>query len=217
MVADDGFAEQVERKREPVPSDSADRLQDFFDVGPGDKSSGHPSCIRAGIVRQSPAENAVAGRKIQTQSSGPRELVADVFEVLVQMPRDRNMVLQHRQDIDEAEHLNFDRFITHRPRHQPVFPPATVKDRRRPMLKPSKQLATDLLSPFFDAVVGRTALCCLLGHVSSGDGSGMWRRSDSAADSTGIRAFGKDRANDSRNVRVIESLTSDSPNANPGC
>lgn len=59
---------------------------------------------------------------------GPRKFVANVFEVLIQMPRNGIVVFEHRQHIDKPEHLHLDGFVAHRPRHEPIFPPPTMKD-----------------------------------------------------------------------------------------
>ena len=54
-------------------------------------------------------------------------------------------MIQHRQDVDEAEHLNFDRFVGHRPGKNAVIPPALLEKRRLPAVQVSLQPVTDFL------------------------------------------------------------------------
>ena len=81
-------------------------------------------------------------------------MLLDVLEVLFQVFGDRRVVPQHGQHIDKAKHLNFDGFVFHRPIHQAIFPPASVKNGRRAMSQPPKQLFPDfscsLLNPVFN-------------------------------------------------------------------
>jgi hypothetical protein len=76
----------------------------------------------------------------------------DVLEVFFQVFGYRVVVAQHRQHVDEAEHLDFDGFVVHRPVHQAIFPPTTMEDGRRAMIQPSKQVFADFSRSLFNSV-----------------------------------------------------------------
>ena len=65
---------------------------------------------------------------IDHHANGAGQVIVDFFEVFLQMPGNRLMILQHRQNVYKAEHLNFDRLVRHRPGKNVVVPPAAFKD-----------------------------------------------------------------------------------------
>lgn len=77
----------------------------------------------------------------------------DLVEVLLQVPGHRLVRAQHRQHVDEAEHLDLDGLVGHRPFEDVVQPPPSFKDRRPPPAELSPQFPANPLRFRFDSVL----------------------------------------------------------------
>ena len=58
--------------------------------------------------------------------------------------------IEHRQHVDEAEHLHLDRLVLHGPGHDPIVPPAAIENARLPVGEVIEDVAADLVSRGLD-------------------------------------------------------------------
>ena len=62
---------------------------------------------------------------------------------------------EHRQHVDEAEHLHLDLLVLHRPGHDPVVPPAALPELRPALGQEVEELAADGLREHLNGLVLR--------------------------------------------------------------
>ena len=94
--------------------------------------------IDPGVAIASPSR-AAAGRKR-----------LHVLEIFVQVPGQGVARIEHRQHVQQAEHLHLHRLVAHGPGHDPIVPPAALENARLPVGEVIEDVPADLVSRTFD-------------------------------------------------------------------
>ena len=116
----------------------------------GDESPGVAHGIAPRGHGQGAAGNRVGRGHGQSQPRRRGQTLPDIVKILLQVPRDARAVGQHRQHVDEAEHLHLDALVLHGPGHDPVVPPAAIQHRRLVARGLLEQVATEFACPALD-------------------------------------------------------------------
>ncbi len=66
------------------------------------------------------------------------------------MAGQRRARVEHRQHVEQAEHLHFDGFVAHGPSHDAIVPPAPLEDAGTLIAQMIEEVATDLFGRRFD-------------------------------------------------------------------
>ena len=115
-VADDGFAEEVDRGGEAELEVLFDLLEQILARLAGDKLSGHVHDL--GLDGRGDEGRSERGRR-QAGLEGGVELNRLVAKVFLQVADNLGGAVERREDVDKTEELGLEDGILHRPVHQP--------------------------------------------------------------------------------------------------
>ncbi len=150
-IADDCFPQDVERKTAVELAFALGSAQHLTGVFAGDESPGEVLRAQAGGSGDGCAREGSAASDAEGDPHRHRQLVLHRFQVFLQMLRHAVRRAEHRQHIHEAEELNLQRFVLHRPGHHPVVPPASVPDAGAGIREIGKQMPANGLRLGFDS------------------------------------------------------------------
>ncbi len=149
-LVDGRLAEDVEHEAESLAAQLRHRLQRLAGILPGDELAPHLLDIAADhLAEHGAAEFAGLARELGAGAQKGGQLPFLVAEVLADVSGQAVAALQGGKDVDEAEHLRFERLIRHAPVEHRADPPVFVEQRR--FL--AGDAAVEFAAPFDDALV----------------------------------------------------------------
>ncbi len=151
-LAGDRFTKHVDREGPLEPALAQRSGQHLAGIGSGDEPPGVIHRVPPGDCRQTAATQRRGCRHHQAEPRRRRQPVANIFQIFLQMPGDRLRRGEHRQHVDEAEQLHFDRFVVHGPRHDPIVPPAAIERVGAAAIQMIEQIAPDFLRAALDGL-----------------------------------------------------------------
>ncbi len=131
LFADRRLAEDIDRQREAVLADLLDVFQGVLDILADDELPGHAFEVGA----DGPVEDGAGDLAAEDGAFGPplhhrRHILVLRPEVLLDVAVEGLRGVEIGQDVDEAEELDLEVFILHRPVHDLAGPPALVENGR---------------------------------------------------------------------------------------
>jgi hypothetical protein len=114
LLADDRFAEHVHRERGVLLVELLEDADDLLLVAAEHEHARHAADLRLDAAAEQAAGEAAG---LERGAEGGVQVHLVVVEVFLEMPRDLARRLERRQHVHEAEELDLERLVLHRPIH----------------------------------------------------------------------------------------------------